>query len=328
MGRLQILIGFVVLLLYSGRALSAPLCGQAAPSQVGNVCYRDAEAFKREHFPSRKNRVEAQRWLQFDPVCETYLSGQISEFDQQIHALAGAPAPAGGTPNPAKVASQDLDQCQQLLAEARIDQHTAYDVIQDELREELAYSTWRNQILLGATFLGGAGDARDIGLDLHWDTRAATSPGFRYSLFVGLHRVRSVYQGTASPPSTLNDLPPGRDPTLRLSVPVMGGLSWAWIQSSIFISGGASWTSSNQGWAIVGQVGVGFLQSWLRNRPGKGAGPVTEARFVVQPFIPIGPGGPVSVMFGIELGAGVGFTHAWCDPDDPTDNDCRGLTPR
>lgn len=330
----------VAISLTSGVAGAAadPVCQAVDFSAPGNVCYRpqrnedgsaDLAPYKRKGPPSRADREEAQRWLGFYPLCETYLNAKMSQLDDEIHAQAAQPTPAApGAPTQSATASAKLCGYRKALDEAQIDRHVAYDIIHDELHEELDYATWRDQVILGATFLGGAGGARDLGLDLHWDSRTANPAGFRYSVSLGAHGVRNVYLSPSPAQPAFNDLPLPRDPTLRLSVPLMGTLSWSWIQSSIFVSGGASWTPSANAWAIVGQVGIGFLESWLRNRPGNGAGAVAEARFLAQTFIPIDHAGPTSVLFGIELGLGVGAGHSWCNPDSPRAEDCHRLNER
>ena len=41
-----------------------------------------------------------------------------------------------------------------------------------------------------------------------------------------------------------------------------------------------------------------------------------------EPWIPLDHSGPTSILFGLELGFGVGFSHSWCNPEYATAKDC------
>jgi len=327
----------VVLMATTGHAENAA-CPALVFTSGQDVCYRltatnkASGPFDRKGPPTRADREEAERWLLSYPACESFLNEKISQLEAEIQQAANAAAvPAAGMPTAGQIATCKLGNYQGALASAQIDRHESYNIIHDELHEELDYKLWREQIMLTGTVLGGAGGARDIGLDLRWDSRKVFPAGFRSSLSIGLHGTSNLlYQaaGAGNQPS-FNDLPTPRDSMVRLSIPVLGGLSWSWIASSIFIAGGAAWTSSASSWTAVGQIGIGFLQNWVHNDIGNSAGPATELRFVIQPWVPIYPQQqPTSILFGLELGAGVGFIRSPCNPEQPTEDACPRLTTR
>jgi hypothetical protein len=308
-----------------------------------SVCARNASTFASDHGPpSWRDRKEAERWLAYYPQCESYLNAKIAQLQEQIVNAAtegelGAAAADGGTapqdagtpdggtaptPTRGQIAACKLRQYKHALVKAQIDRHTAYDVIHDELHAELDYATWLQQFVVGGTILGGAGGARDLGIDLRFDTRPHYPAGFRFSLSLGAHKHRNLLSLTAPSSSTSNDLALGRDPKPRWAVPALATLSWSWIQSSIFVGGGGSWVPDGHHAAIVGQLGIGFLQSWLNNNRDSSGGFVSEARFLVEPWIPLDNSGPTSILFGLELGLGVGYAHSSCNPEHPTRHTC------
>jgi len=314
-----------------GRAADAPACTVLSfrrdDHPLGNrgidVCYRSNATFSRTRPANRTDREEAERWLVFDPMCESYLTQTITDLQDQI-----AKAAAATTPVDVRVAACELDRYKTELLEAQIDRHLAYDIIQDALHDEQDSKLWPEQITLGGFLLGGAGDARDRGLDIRWDTRTFfPAAGFRSGVSIGLHATSGLVYERAPSPSKLPAFEPlPRDLTERMTVPVLAGLSWSWIHSSIYFALGGSWTpSADYPWALVGQVGIGFLENWVHHQPGDNVGPTSEVRFVVQPVVPLpNTRGPTSVLFGVELGAGFGLFSSHCNPNGSSAGCARG----
>jgi hypothetical protein len=257
-----------------------------------NPCYRNAPTFTRRHAPNQAERIEAQRWLAYYPVCESYLNAHISDYDAEVHAAAAAGKDASD-------AATNLGRYKLALWSAQIDRHEAYDVIHDQLHDELDSRLWNQQLILAGSLLGGAGGAGLAELDLRWEFRLhdwaakryGEPVGFKYALSLGVAGGKNL---TSEDVGILNL----REDVVRLSVPGFATLSWAWVKSFIFASVGGAWVKHASP-SLLGQVGVGFLQNWLEG------GFVSDVRFVVEGWKPW-TDGPFSMLFGFQLGLGVG----------------------
>jgi hypothetical protein len=283
-------------------------------------CNRDRSVFRDggKPRPQYRDRLKAERWIQQYGACEASLKARSATSQALVQAAAGQ-SDAGTS----KAAAESLNSVQKDLSNAEMDRHAAYGVVQSELRRELDYALWDYEAHLGWSVLGGAGGSLAQGPTVQYAIREHVPPGLKFTLSAGLERTSNLTWSATQP---LYSNVTVRDASAQWTFPLIGTASFGWIHSWFLVGAGAAWTPEQHQLALVGKVGVAILENWLGTSdvdPNCGsasaAGGEGELRFVVEPWIPVGQpsAGPVSVLFGVEISAGVGWIRsAKCPYED------------
>jgi hypothetical protein len=257
-----------------------------------------------------EERAQAEHWLAAFPQCQSALKDAIAKEQQQ--ALEGATGggagnqtgggvwpgcPAAPPMAPAARARHNLGRLTAELARAQADQHDAYEIITRELRQEQDAVLWRQQYQV--SLLGTAGvDARRQALTFSFDARDGKSiertayapkPGFRGGFSIGVDRTQFGVL---------------RDQAYRWGVPGMATVGWGWAHTWFTVGAGGEfrWEKGERKHsALIGRLSLEVAT--VCSRSGIAA---SHASFVVEPWVhPVDS--TTSILFGFELGAGLGF---------------------
>lgn len=230
---------------------------------------------------AKYERLEAERWLEYYPLCQTELQAAITAADAQVHVAAGQ--------NQGAAANQRLADLKRDLQDAQSDEHKAYDIIQDETSIELDTSLWRNEALGRWILLEGTGETRQLGVELHYSVRNHDPIGFKAGIDTGFEK---LYYPTAGD---------------HFALPIMMTLGFGWTHTSFQMAGGGAFvnfdSTARHDAVLTGQIAFGFEYSWVTTPE---AGGLLDGRFVIQPWVPFG-GGHTAILFGFDIGGGFGW---------------------